>query len=86
MSTCGDLDQLCEAVSDLTLRKGLQECEIQEGVHWGVVCTQTVLVVAVVDGDLDTDTGIDQANDCGWDTDEVCVSPVGGTRKSKRSS
>lgn len=50
--------------------------------HRGVVGTQSVLVVAIVDGNLDTDTGVDQANDCRRDTDEVGVSPVSGTCKS----
>jgi hypothetical protein len=51
-------------------------------VHWCMVSTQSVLVVAVVDGDLDTDTGIDQANDGGWDTDVVGSPSVGRTSKS----
>lgn len=82
VSTCRDLDQLGKAVSDLCLGEGLQEREIQEGVHGSVVSTQPVLVVAVVDGDLDTDTGVDETNDSGGDTDVVGVPAVRSTSKS----
>jgi len=51
-------------------------------VHWGVVRSETVLVVAVVDGDLDADTSINQANDSGGNTDEVGIPSVGGASKS----
>lgn len=47
--------------------------------HGGVVGTQAVLIVAVVDSDLDTDTGVDQANDCGGNSDEVGVTSVRST-------
>ena len=54
--------------------------------HWCVVGTKPVLVVAVVDGNLDADTGVDEANDCGGDTDVVGRPSVGRTSKSKMSS
>ena len=78
VGTCRDLDQLSKAVSDLCLGEGLQERKVQECVNGGVVCTQPVLVVAVVNSNLDTDTGIDEANDCSGNTDEVCASAVCG--------
>ena len=81
-----NLDQLCETVSYLALWQSLQEREVEECVHRGVVRSETVLVVAVVDSDLDTDAGIDQANDGSWDTDEVGVPSVGGASKSKTTS
>lgn len=83
VSTCRDLDQLSKAISDLCLRQGLQEREVQEGVHGSVVSTQPVLVVAVVNGNLDTDTGVDETNDCGRNTNVVGVSAVCGTCKSR---
>ena len=83
VAACGDLDQLCKAVSDLCFWKCLQEREIEECVHWGVISSESVLVVAVVDGDLDTDAGVDQANDGGWDTDVVGGPSVGRAGKSK---
>lgn len=79
---CGDFDQLGKAISDLAFWKCLQECEVQEGVHGGVVSAQTVLVVTIVDGDLNTDTGIDQANDGSGNADEVGVSSVCSTCES----
>jgi hypothetical protein len=82
VSTCRDLDQLGKAVSDLCLGQSLQEREVQEGVNGGVVGTKPVLVVAVVNGNLDTDTGVDETNDCGRDTDEVGVPAVCGARES----
>ena len=82
VSTCRDLDQLGKAVSDLCLGQGLQERKVQEGVDGSVVSTQPVLVIAVVNSNLDTDTSIDETNDSGRNTDEVCVPAVRGTRES----
>jgi hypothetical protein len=48
-----------------------------------MIGSKSVLVVAVVDGDLDTDTGIDEANDCGRDTDVVGGPSVGRASKSR---
>lgn len=48
----------------------------------GVVSTQPVLVIAVVNSDLDTDASINETNDSGRDTDEVCVPAVRSTRES----
>ena len=50
--------------------------------HRGVVRSKTVLVVAVIDGNFDADTGIDQTNDRSRNTDEVGISSVGSTSKS----
>lgn len=50
--------------------------------HGCVVGAESVLVVAIVDGDLDADTGIDESDDGGWDTNEVGVAAVGGTGKA----
>jgi hypothetical protein len=86
VSTSGDLDQLCKAVSDLCFGECLQEREVKECVHRSMVSSKSVLVVAVVDGNLDTDTGVNEANDCGWDTDVVGGPSVGRTGKSKELS
>lgn len=48
-----------------------------------MVSTQPVLVVTVVNSNLDRDTGINEANYCSGDTDEVGVPAVCGARKSK---
>jgi hypothetical protein len=82
VSTAGDLDQLCETVPDLRSGKSAEETEVKEGVDRSVVCTETVLVVGVVDTDLDGDGSVDQANNGGGDTDEVGVAAVGSTCKS----
>ena len=82
VSTCRDLDQLGKAVSNLRFGQGLQERKVQESVDGSVISTQPVLVVAVVDSNLDTDTGVDEANDGGGNTDEICVPAVRGTRES----
>jgi hypothetical protein len=82
VSTAGDLDQLCETVPDLRSGKSAEETKVKEGVDRSVVCTETVLVVGIVDTDLDGDGSVDQANDGGGDTDEVGVAAVGSTCKS----
>lgn len=82
VSTAGDLDQLCEAVPDLRGRKSAEETEVKECVDGGVVCTETVLVVGVVDADLDGDGSVDQANDGCGNADEVGVAAVGSACKS----
>jgi hypothetical protein len=81
-----DLDQLSKAISDLCFWESFEERKVEEGVHWGVVGSQSVLVVAVVDSDLNTDAGIDQTNDGGGDPDVVGGSSVGRTSKSRMSS
>lgn len=77
-----DLDQFGEAVPDLGFRQGPEEGEVEEGVDRGVVGAETVLVLVVVDGDLDGDRGVDQANDRCGDADEVGCSAVGCAGKS----
>lgn len=84
--TCRDLDQLGKAVSDLCLRKSLQEGEVQEGVHGSVISTQSILVVAVVYGDLDTHTGVDETNDGRRNSDVVTVSAVCSTSESVKTN
>lgn len=79
MSTSGDLDQLCESVPDLSLWQSAEKAEVEESVHWGVVSSEAVLVVAVVDGDLDGDGCINETNDGGWNTDVVGVAAVSST-------
>jgi len=85
VTASGDLDQLCEAVSDLGLWESAQEAEVKESVHWGVVSTETVLVIAVVDSDLDGDGSVNETNDGGWNTDVVGVAAVGSTGESGTS-
>lgn len=43
-----------------------------------MVGAEAVLVAAVVDGDLDGDGGVDEADDGGGDADVVGVAAVGG--------
>ena len=82
VGTTGDLDQLCETVPYLRLRQSSQECEVEEGVHGSMICSKTVLVVAVVHGDLDAHGSIDQSDDSSRDADEVCVPSVRSACKS----
>lgn len=79
MRASRDLDQLREAIADLCYWKGAQEGEIEEGVDRCMICSQAVLVVAVIDSNLDRHRGVNQANDSGWYSDEVGVPAVGGT-------
>jgi hypothetical protein len=76
VSTRGDLDQLRESVADLRLRQSAQEGEVEEGVDGGVVSSESVLVVAVVDGNLDRNRGINQTDNSGGNSDEVGISAV----------
>lgn len=48
-----------------------------------MVSTQPVLIVAVVDGNLDTNTGIDKTDDGCGNADVVCAPAVCGTSKSR---
>jgi hypothetical protein len=48
-----------------------------------MVSAKTVLVIAVIDSNFDTNTSIDQANDSGWDTDVVGCPSVGRASKSR---
>lgn len=47
----------------------------------GVVGAETVLILAMVDGDLDGDRGVNEANDRCGDADEIGCSAVGCARK-----
>lgn len=71
-----DLDNFREAVSDLALRESAQEVEVEESVYGGVVGTESVLKLAVVDADLDGDGGVDESNEGGADTNPVGVSAI----------
>ncbi len=53
MGTGGDLDQLGETVSDLSLWQGPQEGEVKKRVHRRVVSAQSVFIIAVVNSNLD---------------------------------
>lgn len=77
----GDLDELGEAIADLGDWEGAKEGEVKECVDGGMVGSETVLVVAIVDGNLDGDGGVDEADDGGGDADEVGVAAVGRTCK-----
>jgi len=76
LRTCRDFDQLRKTVADLCSRESSQECEVQEGVDGCVICTQPVLVVALIDGYFDRDRRVDQADHSGGDSDEVGVAAV----------
>lgn len=39
VTACRDFNELCKAVSDLCFWESLEEGEVEEGVHWGVVST-----------------------------------------------
>lgn len=82
VSTARDLDELRETVTDLRHRQGSQEAEIQESVDRCVVSTQTVLIVAIVDSNLDRHRCIDQADNSGRDTDIVGVASICSTGKT----
>ena len=82
MRTCRDFDELSEAISNLGFWERAKECEVKECLHWCVVCTKSVLVVAIVDRHLDRDGCINQTNDGGRYPNEVCVSAVCSTSKS----
>lgn len=83
MSASGDLDQFCESVPDLCFGESSEEAKVEECVHRCVVGTETVLVVAIVDTNLDGNRGIDESDDSGRNTNKVCVPSVGSTSKSK---
>jgi len=83
--TSGDLDELCETISDLRLGKCAEEGEVEESLDRSVVGTKTVLVVTVVNGDLDRDRGVNETNDGGGDTNVVRVSAVGSAGETIQS-
>jgi len=72
-----NLDQLCETVADLAERKSGEEREVKEGHARGVVGSETVLELAVVDSDLDRYCCINETDDSRRDTNEVGRSTVG---------
>lgn len=82
VSTGRDLNQLRETVTDLSLRETAEEREIEEGADRSMVSTETVLVVAVVDGNLDGNGSINQTNHSSGDSDEVGVAAVRRTGES----
>ncbi|MEX5618446.1 hypothetical protein ABFV55_27605, partial [Pseudomonas syringae] len=74
------------AVPDLAFWQSLEEREVEEGVHRSMVSSHPVLVVAGVDGDLNADASVNQADDSRWNTDVVCGPSVSRTCESKNSS
>lgn len=78
MGTCGDLDQLGKAVTDLCLGQSAEEGEIKEGVHGSMIGAEAILVISVVDGDFDGHGGVYQTNDGCRHADVVCVPAIGG--------
>ena len=86
VGTSRDLDQLSKSISDLSNWETAEECEVKEGVRGSVVGSETVLVAAVVDGDLDRDGSVNETNDCGGDADVVCVAAVSSTSKASNVS
>lgn len=81
-----NLDELCKSIPDLSNRQGAEESKVQEGVDRSMVGTKAVLVVAVVDGNLDAHTSINQANDSSRHPNEVGVSSVGRAGETEGSS
>ena len=51
-----------------------------------MVSSQSVLVVAIVNSNLDADAGINEANDCCRNADVIGIPPVRRTSKSNDSS
>jgi hypothetical protein len=51
--------------------------------HRGVVCAKAILVIAIVDGNLDADRGVNKTDDGRRDADEVRVAAVGGAGETK---
>lgn len=77
MSARRDLDQLGKTVSDLCLGECAEESEVEESVNRSMIGSETVLVVAVVDGNLDRDRCINQTNYGGGNSNEISVAAVG---------
>jgi len=73
-----DLDEFRESVADLSSRECSQERKVQEGMHGGMVGSQAVLVLAIIDGHFDGHGRINESNDSSRDTDVVCVSAIRG--------
>lgn len=48
----------------------------------GVVSSQSIFVIAIVDCYFDANAGIDEANDCSWDADEVRIATVSSTSEA----
>jgi hypothetical protein len=82
VSTGGDLNQLSKSVSDLSDGETAEECEVKEGVRRSVVGTETVLVTAVVDSNLDRNGSVNEANDSSGNADVVGVAAVSSTSKA----
>lgn len=77
-----DLDELSKSISNLSFWQCAEECEVKEGDDGSMIGSKTVLQLAVVDGNLDGDSSINETNDCGRDADEVGVSAVRGACKT----
>lgn len=50
--------------------------------HRCMVCSKAVLVVAIVHGDLDADTSINETNNCRRNANEVGIPSISSARKS----
>ena len=79
VSTGGNFDQLSETVTDLGDGKSSQKGKIEEGMHGSMVCTQSVLVVAIIDRHFDGYRGVYQANHSGRNPNKVGVPSVCST-------
>lgn len=73
MSTGGYLNQLCKSIPDLGFWQSAQKGEVEEGVDWCMVSSQSILVVAIVDSNFDGDGGVDQTNHSRRDSDDWYV-------------
>ena len=82
MGTGRYLDQLCEAVPDLCCSKSTEECEVEESVDWSMVCTESVLVVPIVDCYFDRDRSINETDNGSGNSNEVGVTSVCSARKT----
>ena len=47
-----------------------------------MVSSKSILVVAIIDSYFDRDRSINETNDGGWDSNEICVAFIGSTSKS----
>lgn len=74
--TSRDLDQFGETVPNLGFRQRSEKGEVEKGMNWGVVGTESVLVFAMVNSHLNRDRSIDKTNDRGRNTNEICCSTI----------
>ena len=82
MCTGRDLNELGKSIADLGDGKGSQKGKVEERLDGRVVSAETVLVAAVVDGNLDGYRGIDETDDSRGNTDVVRVAAIRGACES----